>query len=119
MGGKAVSLNLSIPQNVLRAPQNEGERGLNTLTLTLSQGERGLNTLTLTLSQGERGFYALKGERGLPHAVMAGLDPAIHVDTRVKLAHDVFFGAPRSKCSLSLLRQAQDEGELARMRGVS
>ena len=100
-----MSLALSIPQNALRAPQNEGEGGL--------------YTLTLTLSQGERGFYALKGERGLPHAVMAGLDPAIHVDTRVKPAHDVFFGAPRSNCSLSLLRQAQDEGARARMRVVS
>ena len=108
MVGKAVNLTLSIPQIALRAPQDEGEGGL--------------YTLTLTLSQGERGFYALTREQGeckLPHAVMAGLDPAIHVDTRVKPAHDAFFGAPRSNCSLSLLRQAQDEGELARMRGVS
>ena len=63
MGGEAVSLALSIPQNALRASQDEGEGGF--------------YTLTLTLSQGERGFYPLKGERGLRHAVMAGLDPAI------------------------------------------
>jgi hypothetical protein len=103
-----VSLALSIPQNALRASQDEGERGF--------------YTLTLTLSQGERGFYALTREQGeckLPHAVMAGLDPAIHVDTRVKPAHDAFFGAPRSKCSLSLLRQAQDAGARARMKVVS
>ena len=78
--------------------------------------------LTLTLSQGERGFYALTREQGeckLPHVVMAGLDPAIHVDTRVKPAHDVYLGAPRSNCSPSLLRQAQDEGARATMRVIS
>ena len=103
-----MSLALSIPQNTLRAPQDEAVKGL--------------YTLTLTLSQGERGFYALTREQGeceLSQAVMAGLDPAIHVDTRVKPAHDVYFGAPRSNCSPSLLRQAQDEGARARMRVVS
>ncbi|GEM_PF-3733456 len=74
-----MSLALSIPQNTLRAPQDEAVKGL--------------YTLTLTLSQGERGFYALTREQGeceLSQAVMAGLDPAIHVDTRVKPAQDVY-----------------------------